>query len=73
MDNVFLPFSTIKVKEDTRLVQLWHGTGSIKKFGIDTEEGWVKKLGISTNKNTTHFIVGSSWMKEIYQNSVQCR
>jgi CDP-glycerol glycerophosphotransferase (TagB/SpsB family) len=67
MDNVFLPFSTIKVKKDTRLVQLWHGTGSIKKFGIDTEVGWVKKLGISTNKNTTHFIVGSSWMKAIYQ------
>jgi CDP-glycerol glycerophosphotransferase (TagB/SpsB family) len=71
MDNVFLPFSTIKVKKDTRLVQLWHGTGSIKKFGIDTEEGWVKKLGISTNKNTTHFIVGSSWMKEIYKTAFQ--
>ena len=71
MDNVFLPFSTVKVKKDTRLVQLWHGTGSIKKFGIDTEEGWVKKLGISTNKNTTHFIVGSSWMKEIYKTAFQ--
>ena len=26
MDNVFLPFSSIKLKKDTRLVQLWHGT-----------------------------------------------
>jgi CDP-glycerol glycerophosphotransferase (TagB/SpsB family) len=71
MDNVFLPFSIVKVKKDTKLVQLWHGTGSIKKFGIDTEEGLVKKLGISTNKNTTHFIVGSSWMKEIYKTAFQ--
>jgi len=67
MDNVFLPFSTIKVKKDTRLVQLWHGTGAIKKFGLECEEGWIKKLGIATNKNTTHFIVGSSWMIEIYK------
>jgi CDP-ribitol ribitolphosphotransferase len=67
MDNIFLPFSSIKVKEDTRLVQLWHGTGTIKKFGLDCEEGWVKKLGMDTNRNTTHFIVGSRWMKEIYK------
>ena len=67
MDNVFLPFSSIKIKDDTRLIQLWHGTGTIKKFGLDYEEGWIKKLGIATNKNTTHFIVGSSWMKEIYK------
>ena len=67
MDNVFLPFSMIKVKDGTRLVQLWHGTGAIKKFGLECEEGWIKKLGISTNRNTTHFIVGSNWMKEIYK------
>jgi CDP-ribitol ribitolphosphotransferase len=67
MDNVFLPFSYIKLKKITRLVQLWHGTGAIKKFGLESEKGWVKKLAVDTNKNTTHFIVGSSWMKEIYK------
>ena len=67
MDNVFLPFSSIKVKENTRLVQLWHGTGTIKKFGLDTEEGWVKDLGKATNRNTSHFIVGSNWMRRIYK------
>jgi CDP-glycerol glycerophosphotransferase (TagB/SpsB family) len=67
MDNVFLPFSKIQVKDKTRLVQLWHGTGAIKKFGLECEEGWIKKLGIDTNRKTTHFIVGSSWMKEVYK------
>ncbi|PAV06300.1 CDP-glycerol glycerophosphotransferase family protein [Methanobacterium bryantii] len=67
MDNVFLPFSAVKLKKNTHLVQLWHGTGAIKKFGLDYEEGWVKKLAVTTNKNTTHFIVGSSWMKEVYK------
>jgi CDP-glycerol glycerophosphotransferase (TagB/SpsB family) len=71
MDNVFLPFSSIKIKKDTRLVQLWHGTGTIKKFGLDSEVGWIKKLGIATNKNTTHLIVGSSWMKKIYKTAFQ--
>ena len=67
MDNVFLPFSAIKIKKNTQLVQLWHGTGAIKKFGLDCEEGWIKKLAVATNRNTTHFIVGSRWMKDIYK------
>lgn len=67
MDNVFLPFSAIKIKKDTNLVQLWHGTGSIKKFGLDTEEGWIREKAIKVNKNTSHFIVGSQWMKNIYE------
>jgi len=69
MDNVFLPFSAIKIKKDTDLVQLWHGTGSIKKFGLECEDGWIKKLAKKTNKNTTHFIVGSRWMINIYNAS----
>lgn len=69
MDNVFLPFSSIKVKKNTRLVQLWHGTGAIKKFGLDSEEGWIKKKAIKVNTNTSHFIVGSSWMGEIYKSA----
>ncbi|MGB9979575.1 CDP-glycerol glycerophosphotransferase family protein [Methanobacterium sp.] len=71
MDNVFLPFSAIKIKKNTQLVQLWHGTGAIKKFGLDSEEGWVKKLAVNTNKNTTHFIVGSRWMKNIYKTAFE--
>ena len=71
MDNVFLPFSAVKLKKNTQLVQLWHGTGAIKKFGLDYEEGWVKKLAVTTNKNTTHFIVGSSWMKKIYKTAFE--
>ena len=67
MDNVFLPFSAVKIKKNTQLVQLWHGTGTLKKFGLDCEKGWIKKLALDTNKNTTHFIVGSRWMKSVYK------
>lgn len=67
MDNVFLPFSMIKPKNATRIVQLWHGTGTIKKFGLDTEEGWIKEAAIKVNNRTTHYIVSSKWMREIYK------
>ncbi|MCK9152260.1 CDP-glycerol glycerophosphotransferase family protein [Methanobacterium alcaliphilum] len=67
MDNVFLPFSSIKPKKNTQLIQLWHGTGSIKKFGVDSEEGWIRDRAMAVCKNTTHFIVGSNWMKNIYK------
>lgn len=67
MDNVFLPFSSVKLKKNTRLVQLWHGTGAIKKFGLDSEEGWILDLAIKVNDNTTHFIVASKWMVEVYK------
>lgn len=67
MDNVFLPFSMIKPKSDTRIVQLWHGTGTIKKFGLDTEEGWIKEAAVKVNNRTTHYTVSSTWMREIYK------
>ena len=71
MDNVFLPFSSINPKNNTSLVQLWHATGSIKKFGVDYEEEWVKKPARKTISHTSHFIAGSAWMKEIYKTAFQ--
>lgn len=73
MDNVFLPFSSIKPKKDTQLIQVWHGTGSIKKFGIDCEEGWIRDRAFKVNKNTTHYIVGSGWMKNIYKTAFRAK
>ncbi|PKL66266.1 MAG: hypothetical protein CVV28_11750 [Methanobacteriales archaeon HGW-Methanobacteriales-1] len=67
MDNVFLPFSSVRLKKNTRLIQLWHGTGALKKFGLDSEEGWIRDRAIKVNDNTTHFIVASKWMKEVYK------
>ncbi|MGL6298449.1 MAG: CDP-glycerol glycerophosphotransferase family protein, partial [Methanobacteriaceae archaeon] len=50
MDNVFLAFSYLKFKKDVNVVQLWHGSGTIKKFGLDTEDGLVKELATKANK-----------------------
>lgn len=39
MDNGFLPLAYCKVRKGTKVVQLWHGTGSLKRFGQDVNKG----------------------------------
>ena len=48
------------------MIQLWHGTGTIKKFGQDVNQGKLKKLEKRANSNITHLIVNSEEMKELY-------
>ncbi len=69
LDNVFLPISKIKLKKETKLIQLWHGTGTLKKFALDSESGWIKKSLKNVSKKTTHYIVASDWMKDIYESA----
>lgn len=66
MDNIFLPLSCMKIRKETTVVQLWHGTGSIKKFGQDVNTGKLKKLEWKANRNITHLIVNSEKTREIY-------
>lgn len=71
LDNVFLPISKVKLKKETKLIQLWHGTGSLKKFALDSESGWIKKLAQNVSKKTTHFIVASNWMRGVYETAFE--
>lgn len=65
-DNIFLPMAFCKFKKDVKVVQLWHGTGTIKKFGQDSNEGRLKELEQKANATTTHLIVNSKEWKEKY-------
>lgn len=66
LDNVFLPFAFLKRKKKAKVVQLWHGTGTIKKFGQDVNVGRLKELEKRANANITHLIVNSPEMKKLY-------
>lgn len=66
MDNVFLPYAYLHRRRGTKVVQLWHGTGTIKKFGQDTNTGKLKSLEKRANSNITHLIVNSPSMKRLY-------
>lgn len=66
MDNAFMPMSFFKVRKKTKVVQLWHGTGSIKKFGQDSNTGRIKELEQRINSNIDSLIVNSDIMINQY-------
>jgi CDP-ribitol ribitolphosphotransferase len=66
LDNVFLPFAYLRIKKGTKVMQLWHGTGTIKKFGQDFNTGKLQVLEKRANTNITHLIVNSPTMKQLY-------
>ncbi|SES79598.1 CDP-glycerol glycerophosphotransferase family protein [[Clostridium] polysaccharolyticum] len=66
LDNVFLPMAYLKFHKDVKVIQLWHGTGTIKKFGQDANAGEVKRLEFLANQSITHLIVNSEYTKKQY-------
>lgn len=65
-DDVFLPLSYLKFRKQVKDIQLWHGTGTIKKFGQDSNRGRLKELEKRANRNITHLIINSGKMKKQY-------
>lgn len=66
MDNAFLPMAYLKIRPQTTVVQLWHGTGTIKKFGQDVNQGKLFELEKKANQNLDYVIVSSDATKELY-------
>lgn len=66
-DNVFLPMAYIKFPKKVKVVQLWHGTGTIKKFGQTANSGELLKLEKSADATITHLIVNGKATREIYR------
>ncbi len=66
MDNVFLPLAYIKLRKDVKVIQLWHGTGTIKKFGQDSNTGKLKELERRANNKITHLIVNNEKTAKLY-------
>lgn len=67
MDNHFMPMAYTPISKKAKVVQLWHGTGTIKKFGLDAETGEVAYLAGRANRRLTHLIVNSERTKKQYQ------
>lgn len=69
LDNVFLPMAYMKFRKKVRVIQLWHGTGTIKRFGQDVNTGKLKDLEKKANSRITHLIVNSEETREQYAGS----
>jgi CDP-ribitol ribitolphosphotransferase len=68
-DNVFLPMAYLSFPDSVKVIQLWHGTGTIKKFGQDFNTGRLKRLEYRANQTITHLIVNAEGMKWLYQSA----
>lgn len=66
-DNVFLPMAYLKFPKSVKVVQLWHGTGTIKKFGQSVNEGDLGELEKAADETITHLIVNGPPTRKIYQ------
>lgn len=66
LDNEFMPMAFTPISKKVKVVQLWHGTGTIKKFGQDSDTGEVAKLAHRANQRLTHLIVNSEMTKRQY-------
>ena len=66
MDNAFMPMSFFKVRKETKVLQLWHGTGSIKKFGQDSNTGRLRELERRHNANIDFLFVNSAGLVREY-------
>lgn len=66
LDNEFMPMAYTPINPRAKVVQLWHGTGTIKKFGLDSDEKKVVRLAKKANERLTHLIVSSEKTKKQY-------
>lgn len=70
LNDNFMPFSMVRFSKKTKVVQLWHGEGVFKKFGLDTD--LPEKVRISAEKcakRYTHIAVSSENVKKFYMSA----
>lgn len=67
LNDNFLPLGYMKLSDETKIVQLWHGMGSFKKFGgsSETDSAVLKELKAAT-KNTNHILASSEHIRDNY-------
>lgn len=69
LNDNFIPLAYMHTgKRKTQFVQLWHGAGAFKKFGLSTEQNpQVRKLVTQANQSITHLFVTSKQIISYYQ------
>ena len=66
LDDTFLPMAYTPISKKTRVIQLWHGTGTIKRFGPEVERGELQKLAVRGNQRITTLAVNGKRTKKQY-------
>lgn len=69
LNDNFIPMAYMKTqKRQTQFVQLWHGAGAFKRFGLSTEkDSKVYELVKKANQQITHMFVTSKQVVPYYE------
>lgn len=71
LNDNFLPLAYMHFKKNVKLIQLWHGAGAFKRFGLSTEKDpYVKACVKKGNQNITHMFVTSAGAVDIYKEAL---
>lgn len=57
--DYFLPVSSCRKKSETMVIQLWHATGMLKKFGFDAPDDLGKQKKLNGTKNIDLWLASS--------------
>ena len=66
LDNTFMPMAYTPISRKTRVIQLWHGTGTIKKFGLDSDSEEVARIAARGNRRLTGLTVNGTRTRKQY-------
>ena len=71
LNDNFLPLAYMNPSKKTKIVQLWHGVGAFKRFGLTTEgDELVRKCVKKGNQKVTHLFVSSSKVIPCYEDAL---
>lgn len=68
--DYFLPVASCRKKKETKVVQLWHACGMLKKFGYDAADDLAGSI-LELNKNIDLWPVSAECCVPVYENA--CR
>lgn len=70
INNNFFPFGWVHPNKATTVVQVWHGQGAFKKFGLDIPQPEdVRKKEVGANKPLTYVTCSAETIRPIYMSA----
>ncbi len=71
LNDNFLPMAYMNFRDEVKLIQLWHGAGAFKRFGLDTEtDPLVRELVSKGNRRIDYIPVTAEHIVPIYESAM---
>jgi len=68
LNDNFLPLAYMPLRKSAKVIQLWHGIGAFKRFGLSTEKDqYVRQTVEEGNKRITHLFVSGKAVIPYYE------